>query len=145
MNHQDIEDSDLVEAYVTDRLGEPARAEFEEHLVDCPECLDRVEAAQGLGAGLRALGSRGDPARAPRRRWYGGGAGWVLAASLTAVLALGWGVGERRRLERALESERAARAAAEARAQELTRRPPEPREPAALPRPVPHPPPPSRC
>ena len=81
MNHQGIEDSDLVEAYVTDRLGEQARAEFEEHFVDCPECLGRVEAAQGLGAGLRALASAGEAARAPRRRWHAGAAGWVLAAS----------------------------------------------------------------
>jgi putative zinc finger protein len=132
MDHQGIEESDLVEAYVTNRLADAERAEFEAHLVDCPECLDRVEAAQGLAAGLRALGPPAVLARTPPspRRWPVGPTSFALAASVTTVLALGWGVEERRRLGGAIEAERAARAAAEARAQELARRPPELPEPA---------------
>jgi len=44
MNHQGIEDSDRLEAYVTGRLGSEESAELEAHLVDCPQCLARVEA-----------------------------------------------------------------------------------------------------
>ncbi|HEY1905548.1 MAG TPA: zf-HC2 domain-containing protein [Myxococcaceae bacterium] len=132
MDHRSIEESDLVEAYVTGRLGATERAEFEAHLVDCPECLDRVEAAQGLSAGLRALGP--PPVVAPseqkRNRWSAA-TGWALAASVAALLALGWGVTDRRRLEQAVETERAARSAAEARARELAQHPPEPPAPVA--------------
>jgi hypothetical protein len=132
MDHRSIEDSDLVEAYVTGRLGTTERADFEAHLVDCPDCLDRVEAAQGLAAGLRALGP--PPVTAPaeqRRGRWSATAGWALAASVAALLALGWGVTERSRLEQAVETERAARSAAEARARELAQHPPEPAPPVA--------------
>jgi hypothetical protein len=132
MDHRSIEDSDLVEAYVTGRLGATECAELEAHLVDCPDCLDRVEAAQGLAAGLRALGP--PPVTAPPEqkpsRWSGA-TGWALAASVLALLALGWGVTDRRRLEQAIETERGARMAAEARARELARHPPEPPAPVA--------------
>jgi hypothetical protein len=127
-----MEDSDLVEAYVTGRLGATERAEFEAHLVDCPECLDRVEAAQGVAAGLRALGA--PPVMAPSDqkpgRWWAA-TGWALAASVLALLALGWGVTDRRRLEQAIETERAARTDAEARARELAQHSPEPPAPVA--------------
>ena len=140
MDHQRIEDGSVVEAYVTDRLGEAERAAFEAHLVDCPACLDQVEAAQGVAAGLRALGSPAPSVRtlpAPRR-WSAGTAGWALAASIAAVVALGWGTSEHRRLGRAIEAEREARAAAEARANELARQPsprPEPVAPVPATRP----------
>ncbi|HEY1418477.1 MAG TPA: zf-HC2 domain-containing protein, partial [Myxococcaceae bacterium] len=127
MDHRSIEDSDLVEAYVTGRLGATECAEFEAHLVDCPDCLDRVEAAQGLAAGLRALGP--PPVIAPSEQKQSRGSvatGWALAASVLALLALGWGVTDRRRLEQAIETERAARTEAEARARQVTQPPPEP-------------------
>jgi hypothetical protein len=132
MDHRSIEDSDLVEAYVTGRLGAAERAGFEAHLVDCPDCLDRVEAAQGLDAGLRALAP--PPVTAPaegRRSRWSATAGWALAAAVAALLALGWGFSERSRLEQAVETERAARSAAEARARELAQHPPAPAEPVA--------------
>lgn len=132
MDHRSIEDSDLVEAYATGRLGAAERAEFEVHLVDCPDCLDRVEAAQGLAAGLRALGPA--PVAAPPQQKQGGwsaATGWALAASVAALLAFGWGVTDRRRLEQAIETERAARSTAEARARELAQQPREAPAPVA--------------
>ena len=132
MDHRSIEESDLVEAYATGRLGATERAEFEAHLVDCPDCLDRVEAAQGLAAGLRTLGQA--PVTAPPQQKQGRwsvATGWALAASVAALLALGWGVTDRRRLEQAIETERAARSAAEARARELAQHPQEPPAPVA--------------
>ena len=133
MNHQGIEEGDFVEAYVTNRLGDAERVEFEAHLVSCPECLDRVEAAQGLATGMQALGPPAAPARTTRgpRRWNVAAGAWALAASVAAVLALGWGMTERRQLERRIEAERVARAAADARARELARQPSPPPEPVA--------------
>lgn len=138
MDHRSIEESDLVEAYATGRLGATERAEFEAHLVDCPDCLDRVEAAQGLAAGLRALGPA--PVTAPSQqkqgRWIAA-TSWALAASVLALLALGWGVTDRRHLEQAIEMERAARSAAEARARELAQHPQEPPAPVVARAPTP--------
>ena len=113
MNHQGIEETDLVEAYVTDRLGPAQRAEFEAHLVDCPECLGRVEAAHGLLAGLHGLRDElpalpAPPATAARTRWLRRlGIGLAFAAALGAALL--WGEGRARRVERALADEREAR------------------------------------
>jgi hypothetical protein len=100
MDHQRIEDGSVVEAYVTDRLGEAERTEFEAHLVDCPQCLDQVEAAQGVAAGLRALTSPAASAKTlpTPRRSSTAVVGWAVAASGAAVLAIGWGVTEQRRL-----------------------------------------------
>jgi hypothetical protein len=133
MDHQRIEDGSVVEAYVTDRLGETERTEFETHLVECPKCLDQVEAAQDLAAGLRALGS---PAASvgtlpTLRRWSTAVLGWALAASVFAVLAIGWGVKEQRRLRLVAQAAERQAAAAEARADELARQAPEPRVPEA--------------
>jgi hypothetical protein len=110
MNHQGIEDDDRLEAYVTGRMGPEERAELEEHLVDCPLCLARVEAVQGLLGGLHALGGelpRPEPARSPWLRR----APVALAALAAVVVAIVWGAARERRLEHALEVERAASAA----------------------------------
>jgi putative zinc finger protein len=138
MDHRSIEESDLVEAYATGRLGATERAEFEAHLVDCPDCLERVEAAQGLAAGLRALVPAPviAPSQQKQGRWSAT-TGWALAASVTALLAFGWGVTDRRRLEQAIDTERAARSAAEARARELAQHPQEPPAPVAARAPTP--------
>jgi hypothetical protein len=106
MDHQGLDESDRVEAYVTGRLGQQERDQLEAHLVDCPECLARVEAAQRLLRGLRALDARSAVASSPWAR-RAGGALAVLAASAVVLL---WGASRERRLERALAEERAAHA-----------------------------------
>jgi anti-sigma factor RsiW len=113
MNHQGIEDSDRLEAYVTGRLKPEESTEIEVHLVDCPQCLARVEAVQGLLGGFHALGDElgAVPVRAARPPWVRRAA--VALAALAAVaVAVAWGAGRERRLERALETERAAVASA---------------------------------
>lgn len=108
MNHQGIEDDDRLEAYVTGRMGPEERAELEEHLVDCPLCLARVEAVQGLLGGLHAIGPElpapVQPARSPWLRR----AAVTLAALAALAVAMVWGAARERRLEHALEVERAA-------------------------------------
>ena len=112
MNHQGIEDDDRLEAYVTGRMGPDERAELEAHLVDCPVCLGRVEAAQGLLRGIHALGDElprpEQPARSP---WVRRAAVALLALAAVAV-GIVWGAARERLLERALEAERAAGATA---------------------------------
>ena len=43
VNHLQIEESDLVDRYLLGRLMREEQARFEEHFVDCQECLDRLE------------------------------------------------------------------------------------------------------
>jgi hypothetical protein len=111
MNHQGIEDDDRLEAYVTGRLGPDERAEVEEHLVDCPVCLARVEAIQGLLAGLHALGDELPAPVQPARSPWLQRAAVILAALAAVAVAIVWGAARERRLEHALEVERAAGAA----------------------------------
>jgi hypothetical protein len=112
MNHQGIEDDDRLEAYVTGRMRPEDSAELEEHLVDCPLCLARVEAVQGLFGGFHALGGElpapVQPARSPWLRR----AAVALAALAAVAVAVLWGTVRERRLEQALAAERAAGAAA---------------------------------
>lgn len=55
MDHDDIEFASLIEQYATGRLAEDATLAFEEHLLDCPECIERVEAAERLQRGLASV------------------------------------------------------------------------------------------
>jgi hypothetical protein len=146
MNHQGIEDSDRLEAYVTGRLGPEESTEIEVHVVDCPQCLARVEAVQGLLGGFHALGDElgAEPARNARRPWVRRTA--VALATLAAVAAaVLWGAGRERRLERALEAERAAATSARQESSALAARlsaaeaarTPEPAAPVAPKGPVP--------
>ena len=108
MDHQGIEDDDRLEAYVTGRMGPDERAELEEHLVDCPLCLARVEAVQGLLGGLHALGDELPAAVQPARSPWLRRAAVTLAAIAAVAVAIVWGAARERRLEHALEAERAA-------------------------------------
>jgi hypothetical protein len=93
MDHQVIEDTALTERYVTGRLEGLERALFEEHLVDCPVCLQRIEASEGLAAGLKAASvpiAKPASAQSPSRRSWAHRTTWLLsgacAASLLAAL-----------------------------------------------------------
>nr|MCH9649462.1 zf-HC2 domain-containing protein [Deltaproteobacteria bacterium] len=52
MKHQQIDAESTVERYVTGRLTEEEAVRFEEHYLDCPRCIDNVEAAERLHRGL---------------------------------------------------------------------------------------------
>ena len=119
MDHTPISEGDLAERYATDRLAAEERAAFEAHLVDCAECLDRVEAAQGLVAGFRGLPGETvrSEARRARPRWAVR-AGWAVAAAAAVAMAVVWGTRERDRLEQQLVAERDARNTLEVRLRE---------------------------
>jgi hypothetical protein len=55
MDHTGIDDALTAEHYVLGRLTEEERQSFEEHFLDCPRCLEAVEAAEGLRDGLKGI------------------------------------------------------------------------------------------
>ncbi|HSS49155.1 MAG TPA: zf-HC2 domain-containing protein, partial [Thermoanaerobaculia bacterium] len=89
MDHSTIDAGNVAERYVTGRLSPEDAASFEEHYLDCPSCIARVEAAERLQRGLRRLAEEaavrapGPPLRSPR---------WSrsprLALAAAAVLAV---------------------------------------------------------
>ncbi len=58
MNHSYIDDHQVAELYLQGRLSPEEAARFEEHSMSCPECLDRLETAEKLRLGLRAVAAR---------------------------------------------------------------------------------------
>jgi hypothetical protein len=85
MVHSYIDDRQIAEHYALNRLSPEERDEFEEHLIACTECQDRVEAASNLAAGLRAVG-RGNVRTMPRRSPFPWRAAGLIAASLFVCL-----------------------------------------------------------
>ena len=111
MDHPRIDDLLLPERYVTGRLNPAERAEFESHLVECPTCLDRVEAAEALSAGMEASPALPAPAAPVRTsrvpfRWARR-SGWALAGACAAgLLTVLWADAARSRMRDELGSER---------------------------------------
>jgi hypothetical protein len=59
MDHTYIDEHQVAERYALGRLPPAEAALFEEHSLACPECLDRLEAADELRLGLRQLAAQG--------------------------------------------------------------------------------------
>jgi hypothetical protein len=57
MDHNYIDEFDIVERYLARRLAEGETAEFEEHFVDCLECVGRLETTKAFVDGLRRVAS----------------------------------------------------------------------------------------
>ena len=57
MDHKYIDQFDLVERYLTGKLAAEESTEFEEHFVDCSQCLDRLETTKAFVEGLRVVAS----------------------------------------------------------------------------------------
>src|SRR5262245_40816949 len=55
MDHQHIQEHNLADRYVLGRLSLAERAQFEEHFVDCPECIQLLETAEKFRTGLRRV------------------------------------------------------------------------------------------
>ena len=84
MDHSLIDAEQVAERYLLGQLPPDEAARFEEHSLACPECLDRLETAETLRLGLRAVAARE-------------AAAGVVRLSLLARLARSrlapWGVG----------------------------------------------------
>jgi hypothetical protein len=53
MDHTIIEDQSLVDRYIQGRLTPPERVEFEDHFIDCDQCLEQLELAEAFRTGVR--------------------------------------------------------------------------------------------
>lgn len=55
MDHDYIEQTDLVDRYLIGRMTAEEGERFEEHFIDCPECIDRLKTTRDFKQGLRLL------------------------------------------------------------------------------------------
>jgi hypothetical protein len=85
MDHSYIEEHNIARHYLSGKLSVEEQMRFEEHFVDCTQCLDRLQATEGLRAGLRIVAAE----VASRSRVYvqTGLLAWVVRHRRTALLA----------------------------------------------------------
>jgi hypothetical protein len=89
MDHSYIEEHNLVERYVRGTLPATERTAFEEHFLDCPECLDKMEIARSLRKGIRIAAA--DMVLAPEAAgstlggWLRSFFGWRRVAAVAAA------------------------------------------------------------
>ena len=74
VNHLQIEESDLVDRYLLGRLLPEEQAQFEEHFVDCQQCLDRLETTASFRRGVKTAFAED----ALRTGVYVGVLGWLV-------------------------------------------------------------------
>ncbi|HEX4966648.1 MAG TPA: hypothetical protein VF173_37910 [Thermoanaerobaculia bacterium] len=87
MDHRAIDAGNVAERYVTGRLSPEDAASFEEHYLDCPSCIARVEAAERLKRGLRRLAEEAAESAPGAPRWNQSPR-WALAAAALLAVAL---------------------------------------------------------
>lgn len=89
MTHEQIDSQNVAERYLMGKLSAEESVGFEEHYVDCPQCLDRLEATERFRAALRPVAAE-QAARAFTPRsvspWWPRTA--LLAAALVLTVAL---------------------------------------------------------
>jgi len=93
MDHNQIEEQNLAEQYVMGKLSAEESGRFEDHFVDCPQCLDQLETAERIRAALKTISSE-VPSRAPAapafavRHAAWTRAAWLIAAALVMAIAI---------------------------------------------------------
>jgi hypothetical protein len=55
MDHQYIEGHNILDRYLQETLSAAERTRFEEHFIDCAECLDRLEMTEDFRGALRTV------------------------------------------------------------------------------------------
>ena len=55
MDHARIDETQLADRYLMGKLDDAERRSFEEHFVDCPVCLEKLETVEGLRGALKEL------------------------------------------------------------------------------------------
>lgn len=104
MEHDDAIEQDLASRYLSGGLAPEQREAFEEHFIDCPQCLDALESADGLQRGLRSIAAQDAPNAGIQsversRRWRGV---IVPAAGIAAAVAIAVGGADLLRTRREL-------------------------------------------
>jgi len=90
IDHAYATEADLPSPYVLGKLSPEEERAFEEHFVDCPECLDRLQNVARLRQGLVAVG-KGTPAQQASHRGVVARVahGQLLARAATVLLMAG--------------------------------------------------------
>jgi hypothetical protein len=93
VDHREIEERDIAFLYLKGQLSADEYRLFEEHFVDCSECLDRIEILQGLRSGLRQAAvedasQERAPALAGWAGWLARWQAWQQAAALACAVLL---------------------------------------------------------
>jgi hypothetical protein len=85
MDHSYIEEHNIDNRYLSGKLSVEEQTRFEEHFIECRDCLDRLKAVEGLRAGLRTVATE----EASRSRAYiqAGLLARVVRLRRTALLA----------------------------------------------------------
>jgi hypothetical protein len=93
MNHYEIEEHNIPDRYLQGKLSAEERIRFEEHFIDCPECLARLEMTEDFSNTLRVVATQdAGRLRVPRglglRGWLLGLGGTRQAALVAAAILL---------------------------------------------------------
>jgi hypothetical protein len=87
MEHSFIEQTDVIDRYVRGTMPPAERFEFEEHFLDCQECLEQLEIARSLREGIKVCAAQPivRAATQPRvSRWFS----WRPAAAAALAVLL---------------------------------------------------------
>jgi len=83
MNCQEVEERDILEGYLLDRLTEPEREEFERHYFECGTCFSQLQTGLALQTELRR-----QPAMPARARGASLLRTWSWAPAFAAIVIL---------------------------------------------------------
>jgi hypothetical protein len=87
MTHDEIAAQNIAERYLMGKLSSDESTRFEEHFLDCSDCLDRLETAERFQAALKPLAD--EILRSPAVGWWGWPrSAWLVAAGLVLVASL---------------------------------------------------------
>src|SRR5689334_724157 len=94
MTHIEVEQRDIVDAYVRGRLtGDESRA-FEEHYFACDQCFEQVRTTEMFASGIvDAVNSGALQAVAPKegiRNWWRPAFAFAMAACIVLAVSTGW-------------------------------------------------------
>lgn len=108
MDHEQIDQFDLVDRYLMGKLAMAESASFEEHFVDCPQCLTRLQTTNRFLQGLRSVTAEQTLQIDRPRPFPAGGTwlhalfynplAWATACLLIAAFAAFWGINYMQRL-----------------------------------------------
>jgi hypothetical protein len=89
MDHAFIARYDLIDRYVRGTMAPADRFEFEEHFLDCRECLEQLEIARSLREGVKVCGAQpsamgASQERPSRTSWFS----WRPMPALAAAVLL---------------------------------------------------------
>src|SRR5215471_4924769 len=85
MDCQKVEEKNIIERYLTERLSEPEIEAFEQHYLECAKCFGELQMRH---AAAIELNHRPMPVTAARRRWMPFSWQWGLASAVVALAVL---------------------------------------------------------